>query len=86
MDAGHYLCDFLYFTSLAEARRKRTGSKGRRNAYQISKVYDIQSQGHQPHLQIPVLCMHCPPVDRPLSPPEVTDAIEKILTWVVAGM
>ncbi|KAK0212964.1 hypothetical protein DFS33DRAFT_1285705 [Desarmillaria ectypa] len=29
-----------------------------------------------------VLFMHCPPVNQPCSPDEVTDAIKQIIVWV----
>ncbi|KAF8171648.1 hypothetical protein BJ912DRAFT_995304 [Pholiota molesta] len=62
MDAGHYICDFIYYCSLAEVRRS-------------TKPYEKRR-----HTQ--VLFLHCPPVGKPLSSEEVTDAIKRIVVWV----
>lgn len=62
MDAGHYLSDFVYYCSLAEARRN--------------------AKPYEKHRNTQVLCVHCPPVNLPLSTEEVTDAIRRIVNWV----
>lgn len=64
MDAGHYLCDFIYYCSLAESRR---------SAYEKGRGYYEKGRRTQ------VLFMHCPPVNLPLSTMEVTDAIRRII-------
>ncbi|KAI4523461.1 peptidase C15, pyroglutamyl peptidase I-like protein [Schizophyllum commune Tattone D] len=52
-DAGHYLCDFILYCSLAES--KLSGKA------------------------IPVLFIHCPPVDEPLSTAEVADGLKSVV-------
>ncbi|KAH9839559.1 peptidase C15 pyroglutamyl peptidase I-like protein [Rhodofomes roseus] len=66
MDAGHYLCDYAFYCSLAEA--KRSSSKQEK-----SKDRD------SPARSTPVLAMHCPPVGQPLSTEQVTDAIKTVV-------
>ncbi|KAL4251568.1 peptidase C15 family protein [Abortiporus biennis] len=66
-DPGNYLCDFIYYCSLAEA--KRTADKVAHQAGVSSK-----------HTR--VLFFHCPPIGQPLTTPEVTDAIVKTIAWV----
>lgn len=73
MDAGHYLCDFIYYCSLAESKRL---------AKQV-EVPPLNIKDKQaPPKGIPVLSMHCGPVNQPLSTPDVTEAIRKIVVWV----
>ncbi|TFK50067.1 peptidase C15, pyroglutamyl peptidase I-like protein, partial [Heliocybe sulcata] len=67
MDAGHYLCDFLYFSSLAAARRDK-----RKNGHSPDRESDITK----------VLSIQIPPVGQPLSSEEVTEAIRRIILWV----
>jgi pyroglutamyl-peptidase len=70
MDAGHYVADFAYYCSLAEAgRSKYENGRG-------YKAYDKESRGTT------VLLMHCPPVGQPLSSDEVTDAIKRMVSWI----
>lgn len=71
MDAGHYLCDFMFYCSLSEAKRaigKQEKDKG------------------TPPKTTPVLFMHCPPVGQPLSTHEVSEAIRKVTLWVCAKL
>jgi pyroglutamyl-peptidase len=67
MDAGHYLCDFIYYCSLAESRR---------SAYEKGRAFAYEKGGTQ------VLFMHCPPVNQPLGTEQVTEAIRRIITLV----
>ena len=69
MDAGHYLCDFIFYCSLAEAKRG------------IAPQEKFKERSTPPK-PTPVLFMHCPPVDQPLSTEQVTDAIQRIVLWV----
>ncbi|EPQ54291.1 peptidase C15, pyroglutamyl peptidase I-like protein [Gloeophyllum trabeum ATCC 11539] len=67
MDAGHYLCDFVYFCSLAESRRGASNRRGPDPEMQdVTKVLGLQ----------------IPPVGQPLSTEEVTEAIRRIILWV----
>ncbi|TFK66235.1 peptidase C15, pyroglutamyl peptidase I-like protein [Pluteus cervinus] len=61
-DAGRYLCDFIYYCSLAES--KRTVDSG------------LNTKG------TPTLFLHCPPIGEPLETKEVTEGIQRIVTWV----
>ena len=54
MDAGHFLCDFLFYASLAEAKRHAT------------KLEKDKTRSTPPKMT-PVLFMHCPPVGQPLD-------------------
>ncbi|GBE80973.1 peptidase C15 pyroglutamyl peptidase I-like protein [Sparassis latifolia] len=69
MDAGHYLCDFMLYCSLAEAKRL------------AARQEKLQERTVPPKCT-PVLFMHCGPVDQPLSTAEVTEAIKKVVSWV----
>ncbi|KAH9935447.1 uncharacterized protein B0H18DRAFT_975735 [Fomitopsis serialis] len=74
MDAGHYLCDFAYYCSLAEAKRvssKQEKSKDHRGS---------------PAKSTPVLAMHCPPVNQPLSTRHVTEAIKIVLVRICSQL
>ncbi|EMD37452.1 hypothetical protein CERSUDRAFT_114097 [Gelatoporia subvermispora B] len=73
MDAGHYLCDYLMYCSLAEAKRMTTRQE---------KFKERSS----PSKGTPVLFMHVPPVDEPLSTEEVTETIKKIVVWVCSRL
>lgn len=73
MDAGHFLCDFLFYASLAEAKR---------NAAKQEK----DKARSTPPKMTPVLFMHCPPVGQPFETEEVTDAIKKVVLWVCARL
>ena len=73
MDAGHFLCDFLFYASLAEAKRHAT------------KLEKDKTRSTPPKMT-PVLFMHCPPVDQPLSTEKVTDAIQRIVLWVCSRL
>lgn len=73
MDAGHYLCDFIFYCSLAEAKR---------NAAKLEK----DKARSTPPKMTPVLFMHCCPVDQPLSTQEVTQAIKQVIAWVCARL
>lgn len=71
MDAGHFLCDYAFYCSLAESKRvagKQEKDKG------------------TPPKSTPILAMHCGPVDQPLSTEEVTETIRKIVMWVCARL
>ncbi|KAJ7594794.1 hypothetical protein C8J56DRAFT_927690 [Mycena floridula] len=70
MDAGHYLCDFIYYCSLAESRR---------SAYEKGRAYSYEKGST-------VLFMQCPPVGLPLSTTEVTDAIRRIIIRLARGL
>ncbi|KAI5890674.1 peptidase C15, pyroglutamyl peptidase I-like protein [Schizophyllum commune H4-8] len=52
-DAGHYLCDFILYCSLAESSLSGKAT--------------------------PVLFIHCPPVNQPLSTSQVTDGLKAII-------
>ncbi|KZT29929.1 hypothetical protein NEOLEDRAFT_1127833 [Neolentinus lepideus HHB14362 ss-1] len=67
MDAGHYVCDFLYFCSMAEARRDK-----RKNGHSPDRENDNTK----------VLSMQIPPVGQPLSTEDVMEAIRRIILWV----
>ena len=69
MDAGHYLCDFIFYCSLAESKRGITPQ-------------EKFKERSTPPRSTPVLFMHCPPVDQPLSTEQVTDAIQRVILWV----
>ncbi|KAM5531646.1 hypothetical protein V8D89_014698 [Ganoderma adspersum] len=69
MDAGHYLCDFIFYCSLAEAKRG------------VAPQEKFKER-NTPIKSTPVLFMHCPPVDQPLSTEQVTDAIQRVILWV----
>lgn len=69
MDAGHYLCDFLFYGSLAEARR-------------VAKEHDTDFLRSTPPRGTPVLFMHCPPDGQPVKTEAVTEAIKFIVAWV----
>lgn len=71
MDSGHYLCDYMFYCSLAESKRV-AGKQEKDKA--------------TPPKSTPILAMHCGPVDQPLSTPEVTEAIKKIVIWVCARL
>ncbi|KAI0949508.1 hypothetical protein AcW1_009099 [Taiwanofungus camphoratus] len=73
MDAGHYLCDFMFYCSLAEAKR-------------IASRQEKFKERGTPTKSTPVLFMHCPPVDQPLSTAEVTDAIKRVVLWVCSRL
>jgi len=68
-DPGRYLCDFIYYCSLSEA--KRTAD-------------EVQGDGVEPK-KTRVLFFHCPPVDKPLSTTRVTEAIQKTVYWVCSN-
>jgi len=73
MDAGHYICDFIFYCSLAEAKRMS------------SRQEKFKDRG-SPAKSMPVLFMHCPPVDQPLSTEEVTEAIKRVVLWVCSRL
>lgn len=73
MDAGHYLCDFLFYSSLAEAKRHAT------------KQEKDKARSTPPKMT-PVLFMHCGPVGQPLETEEVTDAIKKTVLYVCSRL
>ena len=73
MDAGHYVCDFLFYGSLAEAKRNAQASeKGKTRS--------------TPPKMTPILFMHCGPVGQPLETEEVTEAIKQVVAWVCARL
>ncbi|PCH43685.1 peptidase C15 pyroglutamyl peptidase I-like protein [Wolfiporia cocos MD-104 SS10] len=74
MDAGHYICDFVFYCSLAESRRGTT----RQDKFVEKRA--------TPSKTTPVLFMHCPPVDQPFTTEEVTDAIKKVVLWVCSRL
>ncbi|KAL1745702.1 hypothetical protein HDZ31DRAFT_81784 [Schizophyllum fasciatum] len=57
-DAGHYLCDFILYCSLAESQLSRS--------------------------KVPVLFVHCPPVNEPLSTEEVAEGLKSIIVNALA--
>ncbi|KZT11055.1 peptidase C15 pyroglutamyl peptidase I-like protein [Laetiporus sulphureus 93-53] len=73
MDAGHYLSDFIFYCSLAEAKRMS------------SRQEKFKDRG-SPTKSAPVLSMHCPPVDQPLGTEEVTEAIKRVVLWVCSRL
>ncbi|KAH8828307.1 hypothetical protein DL96DRAFT_1709589 [Flagelloscypha sp. PMI_526] len=66
MDAAHYLCDYAYFCSLAEADRHYK--------------FDPKHQYNKRRTTY-VLALHTPPPDQPLSTQAVTEAIKRIVVW-----
>ena len=74
MDAGHFLGDFLYYGSLAEAKRN------------ASKQEKDKPRSTSPPKMTPVLFMHCCPLGQPFETVEVTDAIKKVVLWVCARL
>ena len=75
MDAGHFLPDFLFYCSLAEAKKASS-----------NKEKEKGLRGTTPHKMTPVLFMHTCPVDRPLSLDHVTEAIKQVVVWVCARL
>ncbi|OCH88885.1 peptidase C15 pyroglutamyl peptidase I-like protein [Obba rivulosa] len=73
MDAGHYLCDFLFYCSLAEAKR-------------LASRQEKFKERSSPAKGMPVLFMHVPPVGEPLITEEATEAIKKIVLWVCSRL
>jgi len=69
MDAGHFVPDFMFYCSLAESKRMASRQEKFKERSTPSKC-------------TPVLFMHVPPIDQPLSTAEVSDAIRKIISWV----
>ncbi|PSR81128.1 hypothetical protein PHLCEN_2v6463 [Hermanssonia centrifuga] len=69
MDAGHYLCDFLFYGSLAEAKR-------------VASKQEKDKARNTPPKTTPVLFMHCPPQGQPHHSEQVTHAIKHIIGWV----
>ncbi|KAL1695451.1 hypothetical protein GGG16DRAFT_121669 [Schizophyllum commune] len=59
-DAGHYLCDFILYCSLAESNLAGRAT--------------------------PVLFIHCPPVDEPLSTPQVAAGLKSIVANALTCM
>ncbi|KZT72044.1 peptidase C15, pyroglutamyl peptidase I-like protein [Daedalea quercina L-15889] len=78
MDAGHYICDFAFYCSLAEA--KRMSMKPEK-----SKVQEVILRG-SPAKGTPVLAMHVPPINQPFATKHVTDAIRHAVVWVCSRM
>ncbi|EIN11303.1 hypothetical protein PUNSTDRAFT_50363 [Punctularia strigosozonata HHB-11173 SS5] len=76
MDAGYYLCDFIYYCSLAEAQRA------------VAPSSNSPNHPETPDRPRPtkVLFLHVPPVGQPLSTEEVTETIKKIVIWVCSGL
>lgn len=75
MDAGHFLPDFLFYCSLAEAKKASS-----------TKEKDKAARSTTPHKMTPVLFMHCSPIGRPFQSEEVTDAIKHVVAWVCARL
>ncbi|EPT05059.1 hypothetical protein FOMPIDRAFT_1156605 [Fomitopsis schrenkii] len=73
MDAGHYLCDFAYFCSLAEAKR-------------VSSKQEKSKDRGSPARSTPVLAMHCPPVSQPLTTEQVTEAIRIVVVRICSQL
>ncbi|KAH9937725.1 peptidase C15 pyroglutamyl peptidase I-like protein [Amylocystis lapponica] len=69
MDAGHFISDFMFYCSLAESKRMASRQEKFKERSTPSKC-------------TPVLFMHVPPVDQPLSTAEVTEAIRRVVIWV----
>ncbi|KAI5117224.1 hypothetical protein M0805_008694 [Coniferiporia weirii] len=65
-DAGHYLCDFIYYCSLAEAERTREKVSGGSPKSKSTKV----------------LFIHCPPVGEPLTTEYVANALKRVVVSV----
>ena len=66
-DAGRYLCDFIYYCSLAEQERSQRARDG----------------VHVPvGKKTKVLFVHCPPVGESLTVDEVIDGLKRIIVWV----
>lgn len=73
MDAGHYICDFIFYCSLAEAKR-------------VSSRQEKFKDRGSPTKSTPVLFMHCPPVGQPLATEEVTEAIRRVISYVCSRL
>jgi len=65
-DPGRYVCDFILYSSLAEARVQAAARAG---------------EGDKPPAK--VLFMHVPPAGQPHSLQQMTEAIKKVVSWVV---
>jgi len=81
-DAGLYLCEFLYYASLAQSYRK--------NTIRRASSADADSAEIQAHSTLltdfpKVLFVHVPPVGEPQSVEEMTFAIEEIVKLVCWG-
>jgi pyroglutamyl-peptidase len=75
MDAGHFLPDFLFYCSLAEAKKASN-----------HKEKDKAARSTTPPKMTPVLSMNCSPVGRPFKSEEVTSVIKKVICWVCARL
>ncbi|KAK0532743.1 hypothetical protein OC842_003203 [Tilletia horrida] len=72
-DPGRYLCDFIYYTSLAESRRACEAEADKRQEARE----DGASSG-----RTPVLFIHCPDVGQPQSSAQVTAVLRDVVRWV----
>jgi pyroglutamyl-peptidase len=83
MDAGHYLCDFIYYCSMAEAQRATEPSESEEetNKNQI-KIPGPFGPNRHPEANNRVFFLHCPPQNLPYSTEEVTEAIRRIVIWL----
>ncbi|KIJ36311.1 hypothetical protein M422DRAFT_232537 [Sphaerobolus stellatus SS14] len=70
-DAGHYLCDFIYYGSLAESQRTLFGSSQKeKNMKNRSKI----------------LFMHTPyELGQPFSLEELTEIVKQAVGWICTG-
>jgi len=79
-DAGLYLCEFLYYASLAQAYRRDVVCNAPRTHEGKVPTHPTFSTGSPK-----VLFVHVPPVGEPQSLEEMTFAIEKIIKLVCWG-
>jgi len=63
-NAGRYLCDFIYYCSLAEQHRTNSGENSKEGKGKKTRV----------------LFLHCPPVDEPLSTATVVEYIKLVVS------
>lgn len=69
-DPGSYLCGFIYYTSMSEARKK---------AWSLSDGKDAKTPGDL----TPVLFVHVPPLHKPYTQEQLAIAVWEIVRYVV---
>ncbi|KAK0552440.1 hypothetical protein OC845_001706 [Tilletia horrida] len=77
-DPGRYLCDFIYYASLAEARRgqRLQGPEDEEKRGLAGEVGDEESK------ETPVLFIHCPDVGQPQTSEQVSALLKEVVKWV----
>jgi len=80
-NAGLYLCEFVYYMSLCEARKKEVKRK-RKNEVKINegeeKKEDIVRDEEVPM----VVFIHVPPEGHPYKMEELTSIVKDVATWM----